>query len=131
MPEVGGGDGHERVDATLPGRPARGRAAEDPHGPAAGLHQLNAALFGDLIDTGKAQVENVLAVAIIKTAWTHDTFSYKGKYWTVNKPDVMFDFLKPHLKPVQAPHPPIGVAGLSKGSDTLNVALGSWCRAGS
>ena len=34
----------------------------------------------------------------------------------------MFDFLKPHLKPKQAPHPPIGVAGLSKGSDTLKLA---------
>src|ERR1700753_3303503 len=49
--------------------------------------------------------------------WTHT-----GKYWTVTKPDVMFDFLKPHLKPKQAPHPPIGAAGLSKGSDTLKLA---------
>src|SRR5204863_426508 len=30
--------------------------------------------------------------------------------------------LRPHLKPLQAPHPPIGVAGLSKGSDTLKLA---------
>ena len=49
-------------------------------------------------------------------------FTYKGKYWTVTKPDTMFDFLKPHLKPLQAPHPPIGVAGLSKNSDTLKLA---------
>src|SRR5205085_1092456 len=49
--------------------------------------------------------------------WTHT-----GQFWTVNKPDTMFDFLKPHLKPLQAPHPPIGVAGLSKGSDTLKLA---------
>src|SRR6201987_4927658 len=34
----------------------------------------------------------------------------------------MFDFLKPHIKPQQAPHPPIGVAGLSKNSDTLKLA---------
>ena len=46
-------------------------------------------------------------------AWT-----YTGKYWTVTKPDTMFDFLKPHILPKQAPHPPIGVAGLSKNSDT-------------
>jgi alkanesulfonate monooxygenase SsuD/methylene tetrahydromethanopterin reductase-like flavin-dependent oxidoreductase (luciferase family) len=63
------------------------------------------------------------ALEIILKMWTEDApWSYKGKYWTVNKPDVMFDFLKPHLKPVQAPHPPIGVAGLSKGSDTLKLA---------
>ncbi len=49
-------------------------------------------------------------------------WTYTGKFWTVNKPDTMFDFLKPHLKPKQAPHPPIGVAGLSKGSDTLKLA---------
>ena len=63
------------------------------------------------------------ALEIILKMWTEDApWTYKGKYWTVNKPDVMFDFLKPHLKPKQAPHPPIGVAGLSKGSDTLKLA---------
>jgi alkanesulfonate monooxygenase SsuD/methylene tetrahydromethanopterin reductase-like flavin-dependent oxidoreductase (luciferase family) len=55
--------------------------------------------------------------------WTEDApWTHTGKYWTVTKPDVMFDFLKPHIKPVQAPHPPIAVAGLSKGSDTLKLA---------
>ena len=34
----------------------------------------------------------------------------------------MFGFLKPHIKPLQKPHPPIGVAGLSKNSDTLKLA---------
>src|SRR5258707_7815008 len=34
----------------------------------------------------------------------------------------MYNSLKPHIKPKQAPHPPIGVAGLSKGSDTLKLA---------
>ncbi len=34
----------------------------------------------------------------------------------------MFGFLRPHIKPLQKPHPPIGVAGLSKNSDTLKMA---------
>ena len=51
-----------------------------------------------------------------------EPFDYDGKFWKVTKPDTMFGFLKPHLKPLQAPHPPIGVAGLSKGSDTLKLA---------
>src|SRR5262245_65042025 len=34
----------------------------------------------------------------------------------------MFGTLRPHIKPLQDPHPPIGVAGLSKGSDTLKLA---------
>jgi alkanesulfonate monooxygenase SsuD/methylene tetrahydromethanopterin reductase-like flavin-dependent oxidoreductase (luciferase family) len=63
------------------------------------------------------------ALEIILRMWTEDApWTHKGKFWTVTKPDTMFDFLKPHIKPLQAPHPPIGVAGLSKGSDTLKLA---------
>ena len=60
---------------------------------------------------------------MILRLWTEDgPFEQKGKFWTANKPDTMYGFLKPHLKPLQAPHPPIGVAGLSKNSDTLKLA---------
>jgi alkanesulfonate monooxygenase SsuD/methylene tetrahydromethanopterin reductase-like flavin-dependent oxidoreductase (luciferase family) len=63
------------------------------------------------------------ALDMILRLWTEPApFTHQGKYWTVTKPEVMFDFLKPHLKPLQAPHPPIGVAGLSKNSDTLKLA---------
>src|ERR1700732_623828 len=63
------------------------------------------------------------ALEIILKMWTEDApWTYEGKFWTVAKPETMYDFLKPHLKPKQAPHPPIGVAGLSKGSDTLKMA---------
>src|SRR5207248_2903825 len=34
----------------------------------------------------------------------------------------MRDPLRPHIKPFQKPYPPIGVAGVSKGSDTLKLA---------
>ena len=40
----------------------------------------------------------------------------------MTKPETMFGFLKPHIKPVQAQYPPIAVAGLSKNSDTLKLA---------
>jgi alkanesulfonate monooxygenase SsuD/methylene tetrahydromethanopterin reductase-like flavin-dependent oxidoreductase (luciferase family) len=63
------------------------------------------------------------ALEIILKLWSSaEPFDYKGKYWHVTKPDTMFGFLKPHIKPFQTPHPPIGVAGLSKGSDTLKLA---------
>jgi len=63
------------------------------------------------------------ALDMILRLWTeNEPFEWKGKYWTTNKPDMMYGFLKPHLKPLQAPHPPIGVAGLSKNSDTLKLA---------
>lgn len=63
------------------------------------------------------------ALDIIMKIWSSDEpFEYAGYYWTVRAPEEMYGFLRPHLKPVQAPHPPIGVAGLSKGSDTLKLA---------
>jgi alkanesulfonate monooxygenase SsuD/methylene tetrahydromethanopterin reductase-like flavin-dependent oxidoreductase (luciferase family) len=63
------------------------------------------------------------ALAIILRLWSDEpSFAHKGKFWTVNKAEPMLGFLHPHIKPLQQPHPPIGVAGLSKGSDTLKLA---------
>ena len=63
------------------------------------------------------------ALAIILKLWSEPApWEFKGKHWTVNKPEMMFGFLKPHIVPLQQPHPPIGVAGLSKNSDTLKMA---------
>lgn len=63
------------------------------------------------------------ALEIILRMWSdEETFHHEGKFWNVDKPEEMFGFLRPHLKPKQLPHPPIGVAGLSKNSDTLKMA---------
>lgn len=63
------------------------------------------------------------ALEIILKLWTAtEPFDFKGKFWNVSLPETMFGFLKHHLRPLQKPHPPIGVAGLSKGSETLKVA---------
>lgn len=63
------------------------------------------------------------ALEIILRLWRErEPFTYEGKYWKVSQPGTMFGFLKPHIRPLQAPHPPIAVAGLSKGSDTLKLA---------
>ena len=63
------------------------------------------------------------ALDIILRMWSDEpSFTHHGKHWTVTKPEPMFGFLRPHLKPLQKPHPPIGVAGLSKNSDTLKMA---------
>lgn len=40
----------------------------------------------------------------------------------MNLPAPSFQVLRPHLRPLQQPYPPIGVAGLSKSSDTLKLA---------
>jgi alkanesulfonate monooxygenase SsuD/methylene tetrahydromethanopterin reductase-like flavin-dependent oxidoreductase (luciferase family) len=63
------------------------------------------------------------ALEIILKLWTEDApWEYRGQYWSVNKTEPMFDMLHPHIKPFQSPHPPIGIAGLSPGSDTLKLA---------
>ena len=63
------------------------------------------------------------ALDIILKMWsTDEPFEYIGKYWTIRNPELMYGFLKPHIKPMQKPNPPIGVAGLSKNSDTLKLA---------
>ena len=62
------------------------------------------------------------ALDIIMKMWTEELFDHKGKYWHVTKAEEMFGFLKPHILPLQQPHPPIGVAGLSANSDTLKMA---------
>lgn len=63
------------------------------------------------------------SLEIILKLWASDEpFHFEGKYWKVDQPAGMLGVLRPHIKPFQKPHPPIGVAGLSKGSDTLKLA---------
>jgi alkanesulfonate monooxygenase SsuD/methylene tetrahydromethanopterin reductase-like flavin-dependent oxidoreductase (luciferase family) len=63
------------------------------------------------------------ALDIILKLWSsEEPFHHEGRFWKVDKPDTMFGFLKAHIRPLQQPHPPIGVAGLSKNSDTLKLA---------
>lgn len=65
------------------------------------------------------------ALDIILRLWRDDepSFDFKGKFWTVHKPETMGSggTLRPHLKPLQQPHPPISLAGLSDKSDTLKI----------
>jgi alkanesulfonate monooxygenase SsuD/methylene tetrahydromethanopterin reductase-like flavin-dependent oxidoreductase (luciferase family) len=63
------------------------------------------------------------ALDIILRLWSDEPqFTYEGKFWKAAKPEPMFGFLKTHIYPLQRPHPPIGVAGFSKQSDTLKLA---------
>jgi len=73
--------------------------------------------------TGQHREMTREALDIILRLWSDEpSFEFKGKYWNVRKPEMMYGFLKPHIKPLQKPHPRIGVAGLSPNSDTLKMA---------
>ena len=63
---------------------------------------------------------------IILNVWEHieGPFEYRGKFWNFNIPDPKeyeYATLKTFLTPYQKPHPPIGVAGASPGSETLKI----------
>ena len=73
--------------------------------------------------TGQHREMTRESLEIILRLWSDEAeFDFKGKYWHVTKTGTMLDTLRPHIKPFQKPHPPIGVAGVSKGSDTLKLA---------
>jgi alkanesulfonate monooxygenase SsuD/methylene tetrahydromethanopterin reductase-like flavin-dependent oxidoreductase (luciferase family) len=80
------------------------------------------ALFG--ISPGDTRAMTRESLDIILKLWEGEgPFSYEGKYWKVSRPEPMAGgIFTPFLKPVQRPHPPIGVAGLSPSSDTLKWA---------
>jgi alkanesulfonate monooxygenase SsuD/methylene tetrahydromethanopterin reductase-like flavin-dependent oxidoreductase (luciferase family) len=63
------------------------------------------------------------ALDIIIKLWTSDeAFEFRGEYWNVNRTGRMHQSLEFHIRPLQKPHPPIGIAGLSPQSDTLAIA---------
>jgi len=51
------------------------------------------------------------SLEIILRMWTEDApWTHNGKFWTVTKPDTMFDFLKPPSQAATGAASPIGVA---------------------
>ena len=64
------------------------------------------------------------AIDIIMHMWSEEPgWKHEGKYWNASVPNGMPELdLVQHVLPVQKPHPPIGVAGLSSPSPTLELA---------
>ena len=85
------------------------------------------ALPGDLrlydmdAEGGENRRRTLESLDIMLRLWREGGFDFDGEFWNVRKPDG-FEFLDVHLKPYQTPHPPIGIAGLSAGSKTLELA---------
>jgi alkanesulfonate monooxygenase SsuD/methylene tetrahydromethanopterin reductase-like flavin-dependent oxidoreductase (luciferase family) len=62
------------------------------------------------------------ALEIILKLWNEtEPFEFRGEYWDVNSPKHV-GYMGPHIRPLQHPHPPIGVTGISPGSETLKMA---------
>ena len=83
-------------------------------------------LFGVDMENGEHRDMTRESLDIILNLWKHidGPFKYEGRFWTINIPnpdDYAFANLRAHITPYQKPHPPIGVAGASPGSDTLKL----------
>jgi alkanesulfonate monooxygenase SsuD/methylene tetrahydromethanopterin reductase-like flavin-dependent oxidoreductase (luciferase family) len=72
--------------------------------------------------TGQNRRMTAEALEIMLQIWTEGPTAYQGEFWSMQEPKTDFDFLGYHMKPFQKPHPPIGIAGLSPGSETLKFA---------
>lgn len=91
-------------------------------GVGAGSVPTDFALFGIDPSTGTQREMMAEAFQIMMKIWTEDgPWTVDGKFWKVTMPEPYLGF-RPHLKPFQDPHPPIGVAGLSERSPSLKIA---------
>jgi alkanesulfonate monooxygenase SsuD/methylene tetrahydromethanopterin reductase-like flavin-dependent oxidoreductase (luciferase family) len=72
---------------------------------------------GENRDMTREAIDIILNIWSEKPGWT-----YEGKYWKAAVPNPMGFGLERHIRPLQEPHPPIGVAGLSAPSPTLELA---------
>jgi alkanesulfonate monooxygenase SsuD/methylene tetrahydromethanopterin reductase-like flavin-dependent oxidoreductase (luciferase family) len=89
-------------------------------GVGAGAHAIDAQLFAT---NGKNPEMMAEALEIITRIWTAEgPFKYKGEFFSVDYPAWDDDYAGPWLKPLQKPHPPIAMAGLSPKSPSLRKA---------
>ena len=84
-------------------------------------------MFNVNFDAGEHREMTRESLEIILAIWENKgaPFKYEGKFWTVNIPDPKdyeYADLRSFLGPYQKPHPPIGVAAASPGSETLKIA---------
>ncbi|WP_416435107.1 LLM class flavin-dependent oxidoreductase [Priestia megaterium] len=81
-------------------------------------------LFNLDVKSGENRKMMIEAFELIQKLWSdEETFEFRGEYYSANQPKPKFGgLLKPHIKPLQKPHPPIGVTGLSASSSTLKMA---------
>ena len=84
-------------------------------------------LFDVDFDAGEHRAMTRESLDIILNVWERadkGPFRYEGEFWNVNIPDpneYEYASLRAFLRPYQKPHPPIGVAGASPGSETLKI----------
>jgi alkanesulfonate monooxygenase SsuD/methylene tetrahydromethanopterin reductase-like flavin-dependent oxidoreductase (luciferase family) len=93
-------------------------------GIAAGTQPPDWALTGLDGASGEHREAAYEAIDILIKMWTEHVgkeWDFDGKFWKFRNTGEINGFY-PHVKPFQNPHPPIAIAGLSPGSDSLKYA---------
>jgi len=88
-------------------------------------------LFGVDAERGENRTMTMESLEMMLALWTKGPCDFDGAYWKMRAVKTPFDFLHYHLRPFQQPHPPIGIAGLSPNSKTLELASGASSRSAS
>jgi alkanesulfonate monooxygenase SsuD/methylene tetrahydromethanopterin reductase-like flavin-dependent oxidoreductase (luciferase family) len=87
---------------------------------APGSFPTDAQLFGTGTRNAGMMVE---ALDIVDAIWTRQPpFKIEGEYWTVDMPAYTEQWGGPHLKALQAPHPPVVITGMQAESPSFKDA---------
>ena len=80
------------------------------------------ALFG--IDTvgGRNRRMTFESLDIITRLWTDGPSEFHGEFWSTGVPGATLPGLGYHMRPLQRPHPPIAIAGLTPNSENHRLA---------
>lgn len=62
------------------------------------------------------------SLEIMTHLWREGAQDFQGEFWNIGATTSMFDSLGYHLRPYQLPHPPIGIAALTPGSENHKLA---------
>ncbi len=81
-------------------------------------HQLFA------LDTAKGRNRRMTfeSLEIMTRLWREGAQQFQGEFWNVGETNSTLDSLGYHLRPYQLPHPPIGIAALTPGSENHKLA---------
>ena len=79
-------------------------------------------LFGIDTGTGRNRRMTFEGIEMMSRLWCEGPQEYVGEFWSMGTGENELPSLGYHLKPLQQPHPPIAIAGLTPGSSNHKLA---------
>ena len=79
-------------------------------------------LFGLDVTGGRNRRMTFEALDIMTRLWTDGPREFQGEFWSTGQPHSTLAGLGHHLRPLQRPHPPVAIAGMTPGSANHQLA---------